>query len=187
MACSDSGTSSFDAGDVCPENGVNAYGDPNRGTFTDERDGQEYKYTTIGNQVWMAENLKFETPYRENCASLSLCTYTLKENSTHSGKLDQDRLDTLCPTGWHVPSLDEWLLLVDNMGGVGQRLSPYFGTDNCKFNSIGRELESYSASYWTSTQYDKFWSYRVVIHRRNDGFVADENNEKEMLVRCLKD
>ena len=49
----------FDASVVCPAEGTNAYGMPNRGTFVDERDGQEYKYTTIGNQVWMAENLRY--------------------------------------------------------------------------------------------------------------------------------
>ena len=52
----------WSAADVCPETGMNAYGIPNRGTFVDERDGREYKYTTIGNQVWMAENLKYELP-----------------------------------------------------------------------------------------------------------------------------
>ena len=53
----------WSASKVCPEAGTNRYGMPNRGTFTDERDGRVYKYTTIGDQVWMAENLKFELPY----------------------------------------------------------------------------------------------------------------------------
>ena len=57
-ACTTDAEEEFDAESVCPAEGMNAYGMPNRGTFIDERDGQEYKYTTIGNQVWMAQNLK---------------------------------------------------------------------------------------------------------------------------------
>ena len=47
-ACDDGSSASdksdtFEAAVVCPAEGMNAYGEPNRGTFTDARDGQVYK------------------------------------------------------------------------------------------------------------------------------------------------
>ncbi len=65
IACSTDAEDKWDAAEVCPAEGINVYGMPNRGTFVDERDGYEYKYTTIGNQVWMAENLQLKTEYSE--------------------------------------------------------------------------------------------------------------------------
>ena len=116
-ACTDS-SSSFETSEVCPESG--------RGTFVDERDGQVYKYTTIGNQVWMAENLNYETDY-------SICYdngdsdcnfwgryYSLQENNDENGKLDYARVDSVCPMGWHVPSNDEWLELINVVGKLSK-------------------------------------------------------------------
>ena len=112
-------SSNFDAGAVCPESG--------RGTFVDERDGQEYKYTTIGNQVWMARNLNYAMP---DTSLPDPVSGDLRGAST-SCLYDDDckekgRLYTWtaayygCPAGWRLPSDEDWELLINAMGGRGK-------------------------------------------------------------------
>ena len=217
-ACSDDGSSApeepvdtFDASVVCPAEGTNAYGEPNRGTFTDARDGQVYKYTTIANQVWMAENLKFNAPY-------SLCYdeiegfcdtfgrfYSLHQNGELFDLFDQELLDTICPAGWHVPSVDEWSVLANNMGGginavsrlkstknFGEYYEP--GTDDCSFNSLpagtwplDNTLASSSyvtASYWTSTKKSLNTSYET--HLSDIVGINFTTNQPKIPIRCIK-
>jgi len=199
----------FDANVVCPAEGVNAYGEPNRGTFTDARDGQVYKYTTIGDQVWMAENLKFNAPY-------SLCYdeidgfcetfgrfYSLHENGEFLGLFDQELLDTICPAGWHVPSVDDWNILSNNMGGgrkaVSRLRSPInfgenynSGTDDCGFNSLpagtwlkngNLSVEYITSVYWTSTAMNETTSYCSWFGSDGVDFVM---GRPKMSLRCVK-
>ena len=199
----------FDAAVVCPADGMNAYGEPNRGTFTDARDGQVYKYTTIGNQVWMAENLKFNAPYSvcydkiEGFCDTFGRFYSLHENGEWFDLFDQELLDTICPTGWHVPSVDEWSALANNMGegakavsrlnsfkSFGERYTP--GSDNCGFNSLpaGALLENgdlevvyVTSVYWTSTAKDLSSSYCSWFSSNEISFGI---NRAKMSIRCVK-
>ena len=70
-ACTDS-TSSFEASKVCPESG--------HGVFTDSRDGQTYKYITIGDRVWMDQNLNY-------ASETSVCYDELQNNCDIYGRL----------------------------------------------------------------------------------------------------
>jgi len=98
-------------------------------------DGNNYQTVKIGDQVWMAENLKV-THYNnydpipnvtDSAQWISLrtgayCSYdNLAENAEIYGHLynafaimDQRGL---CPAGWHVPSKDEFKILLDTLGG----------------------------------------------------------------------
>lgn len=103
-------------------------------TLTDI-DGNVYKTVKIGNQVWMAENLKV-TKYRNGnaipnvtdgatWASLSSGAYCSWGNSTFNavtyGYLYNfySVVDSrqICPVGWHVPSQSEWTTLINYLGG----------------------------------------------------------------------
>ena len=216
VACTDDTSSApeepvdtFDAAVVCPAEGVNAYGEPNRGTFTDARDGQVYKYTTIGDQVWMAENLKFNAPY-------SLCYdeiegfcetfgrfYTLHENGEDLSHFDQELLDTICPAGWRVPSVNDWDILSNNMGGGGKAMSRLsssenfgesyeVGSDDCAFNALPAgywllngdlSLEYIVSVYWTSTARNENTSYCSWFSSDGVGFVM---GKPKMTIRCVK-
>lgn len=113
-SCSDD-SNSWNASEVCPESG--------RGTFIDERDGQVYKYTTIGNQVWMAENLNYNADYstcydndETNCEIFGRL-YSLEMDGGNYGLLDNVMIDSICPQGWHIPSGNDVKLLISEMGG----------------------------------------------------------------------
>ena len=109
-------------------------GQDSTGTVTDI-DGNVYKTVKIGDQWWMAENLRV-THYSNGdsipmvtsdsaWASLSTgarCTYDNDEsNANIYGYLynwyavNDDR--TIAPVGWHVSTDEEWQILVNCLGG----------------------------------------------------------------------
>lgn len=112
--------------------------DAENNTLTDFRDGNVYKTVTIGNQVWMAENLNYlpeNIPSKcyEASPGPSVCgggkAYTLEEGDCSVyGRLYESRISSLsasfgcsmdiCPDGWRIPSQNQWKTLFDFLGGV---------------------------------------------------------------------
>lgn len=82
------------------------------GTFTDLRDGKVYKTVQIGTQIWMAENLAFKFP--DSC-------YTYDNNSSSVKEFGYmyhwETAKHICPSGWHIPTAEEWTQLSVFFGG----------------------------------------------------------------------
>jgi uncharacterized protein (TIGR02145 family) len=120
-------------------------------------DGNIYYGVIIGNQTWMAENLK-TTRYCNgdqipdvndentwnNLSTDAMCTNIYIDNySTIYGLLynwyavKDDR--EICPSGWHVPLDEEWTTLTTYLGGE---------------NIAGGKLKEKGTSHWISPNLD---------------------------------
>jgi uncharacterized protein (TIGR02145 family) len=109
----------------------------------DSRDKQRYKIVKIGNQIWMAENLRtnifndgeaiplITNPTEwSNSETPAYCWYNDNETAfkpTYGALYNWYSVNTgkLCPTGWHVPTDVEWTILTTYLargGGAGGKL-----------------------------------------------------------------
>ena len=105
-----------------------AFAAPKKGTMTDARDGESYQTVGIGKQIWMAENLKVKTEG-------SWCYEDKETNCQKYGRLyNWDAAKVACPVGWHLPSKEEFEILLKFVGGVQENA--------WKWENAGKMLKS---------------------------------------------
>lgn len=201
------------------------------GLLNDSRDDKTYRTVTIGSQTWMAENLNYD--YNEGTAK-SYCYENKADSCTKYGRLytwaaamdsaavfstagkgcgDYKTCSVsgvvrgVCPEGWHLPTTDEWKMLLTTVGGAsiaGTKLKSSSGWDNDgngtddydfsalpagyyrsgskKFVDLGDH-----ASFWTSTEYGSEIAYDLRIHGGSNAYVEYFGKLLGYSVRCLQD
>jgi len=192
--------------DIDPEDGGN---EGNSGTFTDNRDGNVYKWVKIDKQIWMAENLNFNV-------NGSKCYDNDPANCVKYGRLyNWSMAMNACPTGWRLPSDTEWNALMIAVGGsstAGIKLKatngwydPGYtyidigdyipGTDSYGFSALPSGYSEPSgffgglgiyASWWSASSADNtsavryFMFYDAVNVGKGSGFITNFNS-----IRCM--
>ncbi len=172
----------------------------NYGTFTDSRDGTEYRTISFKGQVWMAENLKY---FDKGTKNIGCNVY-----GQLYGEYDTA---TACPKGWHIPDKEEWKELVDNLGGLafaGGSLketgnehwqSPNSGATNLigftalpsgayDGNSGGYD-RGVSTYFWSSTDIEYHGTIIIKLDYNSDNvyFMEEGTLDRSYPIRCIKD
>jgi len=200
--------------------------------ITDARDGIKYKITKIGTQTWMAENLRYKTKsYYEACYgkdATGVTSDSLAKNCDTYGMLydwstalisDEycnSRLcnptvgfkyNGICPEGWHLPEVDEWLTLFDFVGDktllrANSSLYGDRGLDNPDPFGFSALPGGYRGSdgfvglgnygvFWSATESDKLNAYGFSIgyttSNNGIGGISTQRKINSSSIRCVKD
>ncbi len=179
----------------------------------DIRDNQVYGIVQIGKQWWMGENLKWDMRntsfgnyfpswcFNDNpaiCNVTGRLYYAATVATDYTGEIETRNL---CPRGFHIPTMDDWLELFQEVGRetAGTSLA-YGGTSD--FNILLGGFAAYH-HYGEYTEFEPDSLYkvayfltapivanaRVIQYRRNESTVQlrDVTTEGYYSVRCVKD
>ena len=191
-------------------------------------DGYDYAVVEIGDQCWFAENLR-TTVYADGSAILEVTDNTAWAGLSTGARCDYDNdasnvatygrlynwyaatnASELCPTGWHVPTDDEWTALETYVGANGHSgtegaalkaasgwESGGNGTDDFGFSALPGGIRGYDDGYFPNAgSYGNWWSsspsggsawFRFLYYGNPSVGRYDGSPRYGFSVRCLRD
>jgi hypothetical protein len=145
--------------------------------YVKDPDSNQYKTIAVGDQVWMAKNLKTghycdgtKIPGVDDITSKNGRLYTWNDVN-HSGKL--------CPAGWHVPSHTEWISLFNSLSGKKGEASIL-----AKIFNGGAP----TGQWWSSTEQDAEQAQSIYLNSQTVGIMfVNSAKTSGFSVRCIRD
>jgi len=198
-------------------------------TVTDY-DGNVYYTVKIGTQTWMVENLKV-THYSNgdpianitdssawtSLSSGAYCWYNndIANKTTYGALYNWFTVNdsrNIAPTGWHVPTYADWIILNQYLGGyevaggkmkesgLGHWAEPNAGADNSSgFTALPSGLRSwdgtfynlfYTCTFWSATEnaddVSRAWR-NGIYHNYPNSLPGDDLKRYGFSIRCVKD
>ena len=182
-------------------------------------DGNAYGFARIGDQIWMRQNLRVthapDSTAIESYVFDNDTTYELDYGRLYSWDVamngsDAEGAQGICPSGWHIPSDEEFKILEMHLGmtrqqadmvncwrgsPVGDRLK--VGGDSgydarmaggLLFGSLYYNITK-SEYMWSSTEFDdsKAWRRCLGAHKSSVGRYNTYTKNSGLSIRCVKD
>jgi len=112
----------------------------------------------------------------------------------------------ICPSGWHIPNIDEWLTLMDFVDPIGTETGTKLkatsgwlvidgfstGTDDFGFSALpggyGNSSVSLSGNWWSASEERPSKVYYLSMSALTSYLSVDRGDKSDLFsVRCLKD
>lgn len=184
--------------------------------------GYEYETVQIGDQCWFSENLQSENYNNGDAIPAGLSDGDW--NNTNSGSVavfeeSVSNLETygrlynwyavddargLCPSGWHVPTDEEWTMMTDFLGGAsvaGDQLKSDDGwegggngTNSSGFSGLPGGFRSEDGGFsilplgdWWSSSPNGSGAWYRGLRSESESVIRDDNNQGAgFSVRCVQ-
>jgi uncharacterized protein (TIGR02145 family) len=192
---------------------------PCPGTPTVTYGGRTYNTVQIGTQCWLKENLNIGTMIKSGAQTKNgiiekYCYDNNEDNCIKYGGLYQwqeavnytvsdQNVQGICPSGWHIPTLQEFQTLVAQVNNDGDALKAIgvgegagAGTNTSGFSAllsgtVGTDNHSSHqlvyAYFWTSTSYNPDFSYILSVgFDYKDINLYANGTGAGFCVRCIK-
>jgi uncharacterized protein (TIGR02145 family) len=184
-------------------------------------EGETYQAVVIGAQTWFKRNLNYN-------ATGSVCYGNSESNCTTYGRLYNwatamalpadcnssscsgqitGKHKGICPSGWHIPSSDDWNTLMTAVGGASTAGTKLKVTSGWNSNGNGEDTYGFSAlpggygnssgsfynvgyygGWWTATEYGAPNAYRrFMYYGYATGGSGYDDKAGLYSVRCVQD
>jgi len=183
----------------------------------------------IGSQVWMSENLNCDVSgsrcYNDDAANcdkygrlynwVTAMALPANCNSTSCSDQIKPKHQGICPSGWHIPSNEDWNTLMSAVGGsstAGRKLKATSGWSNCgpsgsgskyvcedaygfaalpggnRFSGESFHNVGYVGLWWSATESSVGYAYGKVMYHFDEDVGGDPDNKGSLSsVRCIQD
>jgi uncharacterized protein (TIGR02145 family) len=163
-------------------------------TFTDYRDGRKYNIVKLSSQIWLVENLAYKPQignywaYNDDQINISKYGYLYNWETAKN----------VCPKGWRLPTIYDFKILLDNLGGEGKgAYNSFISNQNSSFwvlfggyrGNHGYFLDKDTCGYfWSSSESGTNAAWYLNINSNHMSVIRDIQDKRwGFSVWCIRD